>query len=124
MTIKKLIKKAHKNAKEKGFHDKEIEVGTMLMLIVSELREAVETHRINGLQKNIYTMMNFDRMKDEEFKLYFRTTVKDTFPDEITDTFIRLADMCGKLNIDIEKYIKLKMRYNSLREKKHGKKYW
>ncbi len=46
---------------------------------------------------------------------------KDTFEDEIADTIIRLCDLCGELNIDIEKQIAWKMEYNKKREHKHGK---
>lgn len=46
---------------------------------------------------------------------------KDTFEDEIADTFIRLADLCGELGIDIEKQIKWKLEHNKSREYKHGK---
>ena len=123
MTINELVKKSFKNAKEKGFHEKEKEIGTLLMLIVSELGEALETHRKNGLQLKANETMDFNKMNNKIFKIFFEEHVKDTFPDEIADTFIRLGDLCGLLNLDIEKYIKLKMRYNSLREKKHGKNY-
>lgn len=53
----------------------------------------------------------------------FETDIKDTFEDEIADCFIRLFDLCGRYKIDIESHIKAKMKYNSLREKLHGKKY-
>lgn len=46
---------------------------------------------------------------------------KDTFEDEIADVFIRLADLCGELDIDIEKQIEWKLNYNAAREKLHGK---
>ncbi|MGI5086022.1 hypothetical protein HF284_14060, partial [Treponema putidum] len=49
--------------------------------------------------------------------------IKDTFEVEIADAFIRLASLCGYLNIDIEKFINAKMEYNKLRKPLHGKKY-
>ena len=36
---------------------------------------------------------------------------------------IRIADLCGYLNIDLESHIKAKMRYNESRPYKHGKEY-
>jgi len=48
---------------------------------------------------------------------------KDTFEDELADVFIRLSDLCGELNIDIEKQIVWKMSFNKIREEKHGKKF-
>jgi NTP pyrophosphatase (non-canonical NTP hydrolase) len=46
---------------------------------------------------------------------------KDTFEDEIADVMIRLCDLCGELNIDIEKQIEWKINHNKSRENKHGK---
>jgi NTP pyrophosphatase (non-canonical NTP hydrolase) len=60
---------------------------------------------------------------EKDFKEHFERSIKDTFEDEIADVFIRLGDMCGGLNIDIEKHIEAKMKYNKTREKLHGKKY-
>ena len=95
------IKQCHELAREKGFWDKERNVGEMLMLIVSELGEAIEAHRKDelGLEK------------------------KDTFEDELADTAIRLFDLCGGLGIDLEKQIAWKMSFNQTRAPKHGKNY-
>lgn len=100
-SISQWIAECHGNAKVKGFWDKERNVGEMLMLITSELGEAIEAHRHGqfGLEK------------------------KDTFEDELADTAIRLFDMCGGLGIDLEKQIEWKMSFNKNREKLHGKSY-
>jgi len=96
MKINELSKLAHKTAVEKGFYDHERPITELVMLIVTELAEAVEADRHND---------------------------KDNFKEEIADTYIRLGDMCEYLNIDIEKEIIKKMEYNKTRPKKHGKKY-
>ena len=80
-------------------------ISQKLMLVVSELGEAMETLRKNGLQIN-----------NNEF-------IKDSFSDEIADAIIRLFDLCGQLNIDIEKCIKWKHEYNKSRPYKHGKQF-
>lgn len=36
---------------------------------------------------------------------------------------IRLFDLCGYMDIDIEKHIDLKLKYNQGRPNKHGKNY-
>lgn len=80
----------------------------LLMLVVTEISEAVESlreKRFAELNKNVGFIG------------------KDTFEDEIADTFIRLADICGYLKIDIEKHILAKIKYNSTRPKKHGKEF-
>ena len=99
--LRELIKACHKSARGKGFWDKERNVGEMLMLIVSELGEAIEAHR----------------------KHRFGLCQKDTFEDEIADTFIRLCDLCGGLDIDVQTQILWKLRYNQKRPTLHGKKY-
>ena len=59
--------------------------------------------------------------EEDYWKLLFQKHVKDTFEDEIADTFIRLLDLVCALEIDIDLHIELKRRFNSLREFKHGK---
>lgn len=130
--MKNLIDKAHGTAKEKGFWDTERNVSEMLMLIVSELAEAQEALRKNQFaDEDVCKGLAHDielQQTDEEFKMdipvwktLFEEKVKSTFEDEIADVAIRLFDLCGGLNIDLEKHIQLKMKYNSMRGYKHGK---
>ena len=130
--MKDLVKKAHQVAKDKGFWDTERNVSEMLMLIVSEVAEAQEALRknhyaeksiVDGLQKDL-ELNNYD----EEFtmdigiwKSLFEEKIKSSFEDEVADVAIRLFDLCGGMNIDLEKHIELKMKYNSMRGYKHGK---
>ena len=133
MTINELCKSTHQNAKDKGFWDKERNIGELLMLINSELAEALEAHRKDRWTKgyDIQMMRDLDVFDGEPdqysvsagFKEDFEKNVKDTFEDEIADAFIRLADLCGGLNIDIESHIACKMAYNKTRERLHGKAY-
>lgn len=128
MNINQLIKQAHDNAVEKGFYgDGDKNIGELLMLIVSELGEALEAHRENRFCKaSSITIDSFSivfSILTEKNVAYYEHVIKDTFEDEIADVFIRLADMCGYLNIDIEKHIIAKMAYNKTRPVKHGKEY-
>lgn len=88
-----------------------------LMLIVSEISEAFEAYR-----KDKYADM--DAFKNhlivDQFKTSFENWIKDTFEDELADIGIRFLAFCGENNIDIEKHIKLKMKYNELRGYKYG----
>jgi len=137
MTLQELIEKSYKITNEKGFWDKynnilssiplyeereyvkQLFITQKLMLIVSELGESLESIRINKFTPN--TELHIENLSDEEFIKYFETNIKDTFEDEIADVFIRLGDLCGKFNIDVEKHIQLKQKYNITREKMHGK---
>ena len=130
----------HQNVLEKGFEHQAI--ATNLMLIVSELGEALEAHRKNKYAN--LTMFELEMpivYRDKDGKIYgvepnmsipqqnayfkesFERHIKDTFEDEIADAFLRLMDLCGEYDIDIEKHINLKAEYNKLRPYKHGKSY-
>lgn len=136
-TIAELSKEIHENARNKGFWDKERNIGEMLMLIVSECSEAMEADRKNDnyipetryrdgrdMTKN-GALWSFDVVdsNDEAWVNWFRLEVKNTFQDELADAVIRIFDMAYARNIDLEWHIKAKMRYNKSRPHMHGKKY-
>lgn len=137
MDIKAISKQIHENAKAKGFWDKERNIGEMLMLIVSEVSEAMEADRKDhfydpetrykkgkDLTKN-GSRWAFDIVdsSDEAWCNWFGTEVKNTFEDELADAMIRIMDLAYSRNIDLEWHIAQKMRYNGAREHMHGKKY-
>ena len=133
-TINTLIKLAHEKAKNGGWWDAERNVPELLMLIVSELSEGLEAlrkdyHADKSVVADLYNDLVVNS-HDEEFilsesdwKASFEKSVKNSFEDELADVAIRLFDLCGGLNVDLEKHIDLKMKYNSMRGYKHGKKF-
>lgn len=96
MRINDLVEQAHKNAVEKGFWDNPREIGTMLALIHSEVSEALEA----------------DRHGDME-----------SFAEELADICIRVFDVAGGLEINLEEAIISKMLKNRERPRLHGKMY-
>ena len=122
--INKLAQEVHENAKSKGFFDSEKNIGEMLCLIHSEVSEALEADRKDMFMpiENRIEWVN-ELKKDAEFKDDFTQLVKDTFEDELSDIIIRVMDLAAFKGVNLEEHIKAKMRYNSLREHKHGKKY-
>lgn len=115
------------NNKAKGFWDKERNVGELLMLVTSELGEAMEAHR-----KGIFSQMEeFEHMikhpgqidPEYYYARFFESCIKDTFEDEIADAVIRLMDLSAGLGIDLEKHIAAKVKFNLSRPKLHGKSY-
>lgn len=130
--INQLAKQIHESARAKGFYDREINVAEKLCLIHSEVSEALEADR-----KKKYTRLkkewHLEGMADPdyghtfnndlEFAVEFNVSVKDTFEDELADVIIRVLDLCALKGIDIENHVKAKMRYNAMREYKHGKEY-
>ncbi len=116
-----LTKKVHNNAKEKGFYNNERNIGELLCLIHSEVSEALEADRKDHFtQKSVEEIIN---TPDEDYKEVFEANVKNTFEDELADIVIRVMDLAGYKNIDLETHILAKLKYNSSREQKHGKKY-
>lgn len=119
-------------AKEKGFHDGKMNIGEKLMLITSELGEALEADRKNRyadigayradldrLHGEPHSPEDVDAMRDSLFEHH----VKDTFEDELADALIRIVDLAEAKGINLEYHVREKVRYNSGRDQKHGKKY-
>lgn len=130
--LNEFCKEVFEANKLKGFDVSKENIGQTLMLVVSELAEALEAHRAGNI--------NICRYKhDKELSYYdldhesigykqkeiesFRKNIKDSFEDEIADAAIRIFDLAGGLGIDLDWHIAQKRRYNSLRPYKHGKAY-
>lgn len=87
--------------KAKGFHNENNNDAHYLMLVITELSEAVEAHRkgkfadTNTYKRCIEDSENlgYDCM---EYKLcVFKHHIKDTLEDELADAIIRLLDLAG-----------------------------
>ena len=81
-------------------------LGETLMLVVTELAEALE-----GIRKG------YGHKPDEHVPQC------KNFEIEIADAIIRLLDLSGYCKIDIGKALVEKLKYNRTREYKHGKKF-
>jgi len=150
--INEFSKQIHENNKAKGFYDDKKNIGEMLALIHSEVSEALECDRKGKYYFNSicddHREWLIDRMADPNrttfrewlidgmadlnettfsddnfFKEQFENWIKDTFEDELADIMIRVMDLAAFKGVNLEKHIKVKMRYNALRPHKHGKKY-
>jgi NTP pyrophosphatase (non-canonical NTP hydrolase) len=114
-------KMIHRANVEKGFYDRPVETGTALMLVTSELAEALEADRHN-LRANRIEFLE-EIKEGVKFQDAFKHNIKDTYEDEIADAIIRLLDHCGYKGIDIEFHVQQKLKYNKSREIRHGKSY-
>jgi len=103
MTIKQLQVICHQLATDKGFWEGDRNMGELLMLIVSELGEALEALRKDKRQ-----------IKYNDWK-------KDTFEDELADVAIRLFDLAEAEGVNLTWQIEQKLEYNKNRPPKHGK---
>lgn len=124
MKISELQTRAYDHAKNKGFWEDYEEatfdawpsqtaaveaafIGQKLALIHSEVSEALEEVRAG-----IYEATHLSGEKPEGL------------PSELADIVIRVADLCGALEIDLESTIIEKLDYNSRsRGHKHGKQF-
>jgi NTP pyrophosphatase (non-canonical NTP hydrolase) len=107
-----------KNATKQAF------LSQKLMLTVSELSEAMEALRTDHFADiTAYSDGLVDiKVEDEESeKLLFEKTIKNSFEDELADSLIRILDLAGKMNIDIDWFVNRKMQYNGARPHMHGK---
>jgi NTP pyrophosphatase (non-canonical NTP hydrolase) len=122
VTIQDLQNKAFGNAIKHGFHHKEQNHAEMLCLIHSEISEALEADRTNK-RADLKRYLEIIQKKPESTQWAFQNYVKDTLEDELADAMIRIADMAGYLEIDLETHIREKMKFNENRPFKHGKEY-
>jgi NTP pyrophosphatase (non-canonical NTP hydrolase) len=124
MNLNKLSEDIYAANKAKGFWDQERNVGETLMLVVTELAEAMEVHRKTGdIRINSASKRTVENVSEDLFPSTFVMLSKDTFGDEIADALIRIFDLAGGFGIDLDFHVSQKLRYNATRERLHGKKY-
>ena len=97
MNYNKLAEEAHENAVKHGFWETKVSNEHCLMLVITEIAEMVEAHRVSRKAKTAaYNDMPNKQIGFEKF-------IKNTMEDEMADIVIRLADLAGALGIDFTK---------------------
>ena len=175
MNFDKLSQEAFETAKAHGWHDEEQPDETYLMLIITEIAEAVQADRKGRHAKIDRFLSNCGDYSGCPFEVDFEIFIKHGVEDELADIIIRCLDYsalrgigldrvpsyvtsycidksiakrdfptfayyltfkavngdvtdvlarviayCKLKNIDIDFFVEQKMRYNKLREYKHG----
>ena len=102
-TLNRYAKDCHQRAVAKGFWGQKHTIFHHLMLVVSELCEAVEADRLGKWAKlDPDTIDTLQRIEGEPYAQEFLREVKDTVEDEIADAVIRLLDLLGCLLKGVE----------------------
>ena len=105
MHIREMAIAAFNNSEQKGFHRgaENQNIPTKLALIHAEVSEALEDHRDGKIETTF----------DDNGKPH-------GFAQELADIVIRVGDLAEMLDIDLEKEIVMKLKYNSTRPVRHG----
>jgi len=101
MEISQMQEEVHRTAIEHGWWEKPRPVGEVLMLMVTELAEAMEAYRSGNPESG--KIPGFSQMEEE-----------------LADVVIRLLDFAGGEDLDIEGALIAKMLYNEKRPYRHG----
>lgn len=126
--INQLSEEIYANNTHKGFHGpfQEHEFGTWLMLVVSELGEAIEADRKGRWAKKDIGLGKVHPICETTeigYSEQFEKHLKDTVEDELADAIIRLLDISANYGINIGTHIQRKLEYNTTRSNMHGKQY-
>ena len=107
INLNALRDRAYKTACEHGFHDKELSNEHLLCLIISELMEAVEADRKGKRADRESFKSSYEDEEphdDVNFKYCFEKYIKDTISDELSDAVIRLLDLAGLRNFNLNRF--------------------
>jgi NTP pyrophosphatase (non-canonical NTP hydrolase) len=132
-SLNELRDKAFSYAEKQGFHKHPVNFGERLMLVVSELSEALEADRNGKWWDGHITydvgngVLALGNSTDVEpclvEKEYYEKDVRGSVEEELADAIIRIADIAGIYKIDLDWHIEAKMKYNGTRPRLHGKNY-
>lgn len=120
LTIEEMQDESFDNSEAHGFHADGSTVVEKLMLVVSELSEALEDLRKN--EKDLHIIKYSDDSKDTLYDDEGRAHPKPIgFMSELADVVIRVGDLAGIVDGNLELAVKVKQAYNRLRPHMHGK---
>lgn len=137
-----LVARSHANAVEHGFYETwpdgktkvhDVNVPEKLALIHSEISEALEAFRVDGVRRRCPHCNGTGKCDHEspgglcvECKGAGFTEIHqidgkpEGFVVELADAVIRIGDLCGAFGLDLAAAIELKHAYNTQRAFRHG----
>lgn len=104
VNLNELRDQAYKTACEHGFHDEELSNEHLLMLVITELAEAVEADRKGKVAQRMMFEMNCDTPHEQpkhHWCFCFEHFIKDSIPDELADAVIYLLGLAGLRGITL-----------------------
>ena len=101
MTLREIQEAVHRTAVEHGWWEAPRSTGEALMLMVTELAEAMEAYRIGNPSSD--QIPGFSKIEEE-----------------LADVVIRLLDFAGGSGFDVDGAVAAKMAYNEQRPYRHG----
>lgn len=123
MNRNELARLAHANAVEKGFYNNKPSVESLLMLVICEVAELVEADRRGqraridlfdealseegylGMVESFGEEEDLETWREGMLPIAFSEFVSDTVEDEMADIYIRLLDIAGWLEYDVDKHV-------------------
>ena len=109
MNLNELKDEAYSIAKANGWHEQEYSDEHSLMLIITEVAEAVQADRYNRhadvakfkeYQEYYKTFISSEEILTIRFKEDFEEYIKNSVEDELGDVIIRCLDLCGVKGLD------------------------
>lgn len=145
LSLREMQRRAFQTSVDKGFHesdvpanDKNVTFAHRLLLVVGEIVEALEEIRDGRKPDEVYISYDL-KLASGKLKHLSREQVEEItgatpeelgmvgkpegFPVELADALIRILDVAGTYDIDIEKHVLTKMRFNGGREARHGREF-
>ena len=125
MNLNEWAREIHANAVAHGWWESDRPLPEVLMLIVSELSEALEEHRA-GRPMVWHECLCSKNSRDKvvgNCDCDNAHCKPEGIAVEVIDALIRILDWCGHEGLDVETLVAKKHEYNKTRPYKHGKKY-
>ena len=92
--LKQFITKAYENAKAKGFYKPDLDINQALMLIITEMGEAIQAHRHNRHG----SIEDYNKWLGVSEEQAYEESLKETVESEFADVALRIMSLLGWYN--------------------------
>ena len=116
--LSKIINKCHQTAVDHGWWDEPVRTfGDQIALMHSELSEALEEFRTNGMDRDKF--LYYDTFVTEQGVKELKAK-PEGIAVELADVLIRIFDTAAHYKMPLETALLAKMEYNETRPIRHG----